>query len=315
MYIEAYGNVYRNFKFIALRFKKPIIRMRFTKDIEPIDTNNILVLYSDTNIQFNTLTFVVNAKSTTNAIPAKSGCERDLLLATLEEDYIYMHSFHDSTLYVVGSTLLSTPYETIPKNIAFRALYTLSKHGLENTLDLEHFKLCKYFIRNKLQWKKWHSWWNLVQNVVKADKFINEPLSLQMAKRISNIYKHSQKNFKLEYSDLYKCEIELTERPFLGIIYKVENHTVVYISPMIISKSNSDKPFNDVNQYVCNRWLPLYFNKYIWLNEGMYFYIRDLNKKLIDLKKILAFLEGTTIEKFNFILTDLKIVHTILTHS
>lgn len=314
MYIEAYGNSYRGFKFIALRFKKPIVKIRFKNDIQPIQTDNILVVYSNTTVttNFNTLTFVVQSDCTTNAIRVNSGSESDLLLAMLNREHVFMHSFNDSVLYVIGSNKLVLPYDVLPKTITFHALYNLSKNGLENTLELEHFKFCKYFTRNHPQWKKWYSWWSLIQHILNTNKLISAPISIQMAKHISTIYKRSQQDFKIAYSDLYKCEIDFSEKPFLGIIFKMENNKVCYVSPMIVSKSNSDKPFHDVNQVVCNRWIPLYFNKYTWLNEGMYFYIFNLKENLKYLKGVLTYLEGTTIEKFSFIFKDLHIVYDIL---
>lgn len=314
MYIEAYGNNYRGFKFIALRFRKPIVKIRIKDNIQPIQTDNILVIYSNktVNTEFSTLTFVVQADCTTNAIRVNSGYESDLLLAMLNNEHVFMHSFHDSILYVVGSNKLTFFYDVLPKTITFHALYRLSRYGLENTLELEHFKFCKYFIRNHPEWKKWSSWWSLVQLILNTNKLIRTPITIQMAKHISSIYKNSQQNFKIEYSDLYKCEIDFSEKPFLGIIFKMENGKISYVSPMIISKSNSEKSFRDVNQISCNRWIPLYFNKHTWLNEGIYFYIYNLKENLKYVKCILNHLKETTIEKYMFIYNDISIIYKIL---
>lgn len=313
MYIEAYGNTHRRYTFIAARFTKPIVRIRFKDHIEPIKTNNILVFYSDTNVHFDTLTFAVNAHCP-SAIRVSSGLESDLLLAMFNLNEIYMFSFHDSVLYVVGSPKLNFKYETLPKNIAFRALYRLTKQGLEDNICLEDFGYIKYFIRNRLDWKKWHSWWNLLLKILKTEHLTSKPITIQLAKKIDRIYKKSQQNFVMDYTDLYKCEIDLSEgNPFLGVIYKTENDKVIYVSPMIVSRGNADKSFNDVNQVVCNRWLPLYFNKNMWLSEGIFFYIKHLKEKERDLKQVLDYLEGTTIEKYTFILNDLKVIHRLMT--
>lgn len=312
MYIEAYGNTHRGYTFIAARFTRPVVRVRFKDPIEPIRTDNILVLYSDTHRHFDTLTFAVNAKCP-GAVQVDSGSECNLLLAMFDVNEIYMHSFHDSILYVVGTNKLNFKFESCPKTVTFRALYTLTKHGLENSFDFEHFGLVKYFVRNNLSWKKWNSWWNLLLKILKTDALLSKPLSIQLAKRVDGIYKNSRRDFVMDYTDLYKCEIELCERPFLGIIYKTEDNAVVYVSPMIVSRDNADKSFNDVNQVVCNRWLPLYFNKNIWLVEGIYFYLRDLKEKTNELKQVLNYLEGTSIEKYSFMQRDLKVVYDILT--
>lgn len=315
MYIEAYGNKQGGFTFIALRFIKPIVRMYIREDVEPIQTDNILVIYSNKPVHtsFDTLTFVVKAPCSTNAVRVESGLECNLLLAMLNDSNVYTYSFHDSVLYVVGTKNLYFKHDTLPKTITFRALYTLTKNGLENTLGLEHFKHCKYFKRNHLVWKKWQSWWNLLLKIINICDFVSTPITLQLGEQISRIYNNSQQNFTMEEIDLYKCEIDMCEKSFLGIIYKMENNMVMYVSPMIISKSNANKTFNDVNQIICNHWLPLYFNKHVWLNQGIYYYILNLKKNTLHLKKVLGYLEGTTVEKFSFIEKDLKTVYKILT--
>lgn len=312
MYIEAYGNVHHGLTFIAAKFCKPIVRLNFNTKIDPIQTNNILVVYSDCTQNFNTLTFAVK-RNNPNSIYVESGSEYDLLLSMFNLNDIYIHSFSNSTLYVVGSKKLSFQFEFLPKTKTFRALFNLTKLGLENNFNLEHFGLCKNFTRNQCKWRDWHSWWNLLLKLLKHDILESNLLTLQFTKRIDKIYKKSQRDFALDYSDLYKCEISLDEEPFLGIMYNIENDRVQYTSPMIISKKNSTVSFNDVNQIVCTHWLPLYFNKHMWLTEGIYFYLKNYKQNLNHLKKILNYLDKTTIEKYNFIKKDLMIIYNILT--
>lgn len=312
MYIEAYGNVHHGLTFIAAKFCKPIVRMNFNTKIDPIQTNNILVVYSDCNLNFNTLTFAVKCNNP-NAIWVESGNEYNLLLAMFNLNDIYIHSFSNSVLYVVGSKKLSFQFEFLPKTKTFRTLYNLTKLGLENNFNLEHFGLCKIFTRNQCKWKDWHSWWNLLLKLLKHDILESNQLSLQFTKRIDKIYKKSQHDYTLDYGDLYKCEISLDEEPFLGIMYNIENDRVQYISPMIVSRKNSTSTFHDVNQIVCTHWLPLYFNKHMWFTEGIYFYLKNYKQNLSHLKKILNYLDKTTIEKYNFIKNDLLIIYNILT--
>ena len=311
MYIEAYGNVHHGLTFIAAKFCKPIVRINFNNKIDAIQTNNILVVYSDCALDFKTLTFAVKCNNP-NAITVDSGNEYNLLLAMFNLDDIYVHSFSNSVLYVVGSKKLSFQFEFLPKTKTFRTLYNLTKLGLENGFNLEHFGLCKYFSRNQCKWKDWHSWWNLLLKLLKHDILNSKPLSLQFTKQVDKIYKKSQRDYAMDYSDLYKCEISLGNEPFLGIMYKYENNIVQYISPMIVSSQNSTATFHDVNGIVCDHWLPLYFNKYIWLTESIYFYLKNFKQNLNHLKKIISHLDKTTIEKYNFIKNDLLVVYGIL---
>jgi hypothetical protein len=82
---------------------------------------------------------------------------------------------------------------------------------------------------------------------------------------------------------------------------------------MIISIQNSTATFQDVNGIVCTHWLPLYFNKNIWLTEGIYFYLKNFKQNLNHLKKVLNYLDKTTIEKYNFIKNDLMVIYNIMT--
>lgn len=314
MYVEAYGNVYRNLKFIALKFIKPILRIRLNDTVETIDdTHNILVLYSNKKLHLktNTLTYVVNAECS-GAIQVKDGDESELLLALLNRSEIYKYVFHHSTLYVVGSLRLSFNYEILPKTAILKALYTLTKNCLDGTFNIQHFQLCKYFKRNNLEWKKWNSWWYLIKLNLNHTYYIKQPITLQLAHKLANIYKKSQYDFELENSNFYNCEIELSTKPLLGIMYKMENDKLLYVSPMIVSKYVGKKSFKDVNFIECNYWLPLYFNKTVWLSEGIYFYILQVYKYTKHLKLILNYLKDSKIDKYIFIKKDLSIVFNIL---
>lgn len=307
MYYEAYGNSQKNVTFIAIRFKKPIVKLFVKESPEIINTENIMVVYSKKPIDFKSNSLIFGVKNQTG-IQVPSGKESDLLLSLFDKSHIYLHVFHNSILYVVGK--LSFEYEILSKNLAFNALSKIVTTCLSGNFTIEHFKLCKYFKRNNLEWKKWHSWWYLVKKCVNMNEFIPDSITLQLANKIAKIFKKSQQDYSLDYSELYKCEIELCEKSFLGVLYNVQHGNVTYVSPMIVSKNKNT--FKDVNFIQCKNWLPLYFNKISWLSEGVYYYLTDLKEYQNHVKGILSSLNGTNIEKYRFIEKDLRIVDSII---
>lgn len=320
-YVDAYGTIHNKLLFIAIRFRKPIIKIQINKNSESIETSNIVVLYSNkpVNFQSNTLTFIVKAEChNTDVIPVETGLESELLLSTLNKSEILYYTYYNSVLYACGtSNIISYTYDVIAKTTTFRALNKIITAYRKNKLNVEHYALCHYFKRNKLKWKKWNSWWYFIRERIneKYKEKAGVYPSLRTVKNLNKLFKNSKTLIvDKDYSKLRYCEISLEEMDNVGVLCISKNMEISYVSPMIISKQGHFKPLRDVNNKICNKWFPLYINKNNWLNNSIYFYSNNIRLNIIYIRKMLKYLENTTIEKYKNIQENLVLILKLVTY-
>lgn len=321
-YLEAYGACYKKLLFFAVRFKKPIIKVKIDESSEGIDTSNILVIYSKSpvTITFNTLTYIVNVPCFTDelTISVKTGNKSELLHSLTNKCEIYYFHVHDSILYGCGtSNCISFKYKSIPKTVAFKALYMITRAYQNKNINIYDFISCHHFKRNKLKWEKWSSWWGFIRDLINND-FNNKvgiDITLQTVSRIKKIWKNTLKlNPIIEMPELNFCEIGLENTDTPGILCSSENSSIKYISPMIISEQYYDSlPIKDKNNIKCDLWFPLYTNLHHWMNHCIYFYIKQLSLNKIYIEEMLSFLDKTTIEKYKLIQENIIVISEILT--
>ena len=312
-YVEAYGAVYNKLFFFAVRFKKPIINVKIKDSSEKIDTSNIIVLHSKKPITTNTLMFAVKSPGHSDAISVNTGHELELILALLNADDILNYCFHKSVLYGVGSpNAISFAYKPLPKTVAFKALYKITRAYQNKCINIYHFVLCHYFRRNNLPWAKWQSWFYFIKHLIN-DEFKKKTglnITLQIIKRIKKILNNSLKieNYK---SELNFCEIALDETNNPGILCASNQSVIYYISPMIVGEQfYSSLPIKDKNNVSCNLWFPLFTDH--WFDTSIYFYIKCLSLNTKYIQQILKVLNNTTIEKYKLIQKNVTLLNQIL---
>lgn len=323
-YVEAYGATYKKLFFFAVRFKIPILKVKISNTVEPIiNTPNILLLYSKQPIykqSGDTLTFIVNGPSNSNAISVETGEESELLLSLLNKDNIVQYCFHTSVLYGFGMTsdIIPFTYTTIPRTLVFKILYKITKAYQDNRIDINHFVLCHHFKRNNLKWENWHSWWFFIKKLINKDfkKKTGINITLQKINHIRKIYKRA-KTLNIEnQTDLLFCEIALDETQEPGILCASNNKGICYISPMIVGEEYSKSlPIKDKNNINCNLWFPLYTCIETWLESTIYFYSKNLNLNIQCIQDILKWLTNTNIEKYKLIQKNVSYINDILANS
>lgn len=314
-YIEAYGAIYKKLFFFAIRFRKSILKVKIQDSSENINTSDILVLYSKKPIytETNTLTYVVNThSSSTKSISVQTGHTAELLLSLLNKHEILYYYFHKSVLYACGTPdAITCTYKIIPKTKTFKALYQITKAYQNQSIHLTHFIQCHYFKRNNLKWEKWNSWWYFIKNLIniKYKERTGTDITLQICNRIRKMGNCPN----ILQSKLNFCEIGLDETDTPGILCASENSKICYVSPMIISgQFYNSLPIKDKNNIMCNLWFPLYTNKDQWLNNSIYFYLKQLLLNINHIKRILEILKNTTVEKYKQIEENIIIINGIL---
>lgn len=320
-YIESYGAAHNKLLFYAVRFRKPIVKIQFTKQPEKINTNNILVIYTKNFIssETNTLTFWVGAKEATDGgIFVEKGLESELLLALLNKCNIYYSTYYKNILYICTGidAIMPVQYKTISKTASFKALYKITMAHRKRCLNFEHIILCKFFRRNNLKWEKWNSWWYFVQNLMN-DFFktkMSKNITLQAVAHFKKVWKNSiSKNMYCIKKELYFCEIAMENTQEPGILCFARNSTITYVSPMIVGKEwFSFLPISDLNNIACNVWLPLYTDKNQWFRNVIYFYVKNYKENIKYIENILLFLKNTTVEKYKWIQENVFFIQKLL---
>lgn len=321
-YVKAYGATYQRLFFFAVQFKKPILKVKISDTVEPIiDTPNILLLYSKQPIYKNsgdTLTFVVNGPSNSNAISVETGDESELLLSLLNKDKIEKYCFHNSVLYGFGnSEAIPFTYTTIPRTVVFKVLYKITKAYQHKCIDIHHFVLCHHFKRNTLKWENWHSWWFFIKTLINEEfkKKTGINITLQKIHHIRKIYKNSKMLNIQSQTQLLFCEIALDETKNPGILCASNNNKICYISPMIVGEEFSKSvPIKDKNNVNCNLWFPLYTDIETWLENTIYFYSKNLTLNIQHIREMLLWLKNSNVEKYKLIEKNISYIHDILTN-
>ncbi|GBO43669.1 hypothetical protein AVEN_114228-1 [Araneus ventricosus] len=326
-HIEAFGNNYGNYTFVAIRFKKPVAffkkRSRLVQNINPsedtvavIDASNRSAARIESHEQ--SLLYVVNGDEDSPGLSVASKRDRDLLLKLIPEEYTRFSTYYIDTLYVL---CLANPFakfwKPIRRHRVFYALKDMTLAVLADRVTLRDLILFQHFKRNhgSRDTVQWSSWYQFLYRL-SAPHFENHlgcRPSVDIAKKLQNVLEKSEKDYDvpLPPSDFYLCEITLDEEASTGVLFRVGGEArVEYVSPMIVSFT--DKRFKDVNREFCNRWLPLYRSKERWLSKGLSFYLSRFSENRKHLEQLVAWLSVQTAEKYVHLLRDLKVCDTIL---
>lgn len=310
-YIQVYGNCFGSHRyFIAVHFKKPVIRCSTNKIPVEIPNKSIVVSHKATAEECLMFT---HPPDKSIGIPVADKKNHTLLLA-LFKPHSLLHSVYASeTLFVVAT---QNPFQSIwflcPKNAAFRALrkiFTQTHWTWEDLAELRHFH------RNSVQWKRFNSWFHLAESFFQLpfrEKFLTyiRP-SAQLGKRIHGILRRSTRVVPSLPADFYQCQIMLTDSKPVGILCKfLPNQELEYISPMVVSEMDWD--MKDVNGKTCTHWFPFYKDATTWKQEGLHFYCKRLYDSLIQMAKIRKWLQSQTFERYKHIYRDMHQVAYIL---
>lgn len=305
-FIEAYGAFHNKMLFVAVRFQTPLVRVQ--------------IIEETSNKETQALTFFVggNGHLGSGGISVKTGLESLLAVLNNKSD-IYFYSYHNSVLYVCGAhDCVPFRYKRIPKTIAFKALYRITKAHQKGKMNIDTIVLCSYFRRNNLLWQDWKSWWYFIQDIMN-DTFkakVSRDITLQMVKLLKRVWKSSlrEKNTYSIHPELSFCEITLAKTEQPGILCLSSHSKISYVSPMIVSHECYDfLPIRDKANVKCDRWFPLYTNKNNWFNHLIYFYVKQHKVNIKYIKNMLFFLKNTTITKYTLIEENLSLIYRFLT--
>lgn len=321
-FIKVYGNRYRRFHFIALRFKRAIITYNSnsldTVPIAPPNNSIIVIRGKCPPITLANQSFLLFAQGNRErGIPVANSSTECLLRALFPHNKILFSYFKSDILFLIAT---ENRYFGIMKKCrkdqAFKTLCNLVDARLKKralTLsEVSNFRFFKRYNDDLKQFNKWTSFAFHLGNDACIETTLSHP-SAYLGREVFLILKRSgHPPGELPPPDFYQCELILDTGP-LGIAYSVSKGRdleIEYVSSMVVSNPQAD--FKDTGGVVCNDWLPLYQNRETWQHFGMAYYIHGLHFKRYLLKHILTWLQIQTSKKYDLIYKDLVHVAKIL---
>lgn len=321
-FIKVYGNKYRRFHFIALRFQRAIITYQpNTLDTVPIEPPpySILVLRGGKCPTISTahssfLLFTLEAHG--RGIRVTHPSTEYLLRALFPPTKILLSFFKSDVLFIIAT---ENPFACIMtkcrKEQAFKSLCRLAEARLQQralTLtEVSTFRFFKRYQDTLSQFNKWTHFAFYLGYTACLETTLCPP-SAYLGREVFLILKRSEHPpGLLPPPEFYQCELLMSETDPVGVAYAVdEHHTVQYVSAMVVSKQKT--AFRDAGRMLCNAWLPLYRNRETWNHFGVVEYVHDLHVKKDVLKQILAWVYRQTSTKYQWMYRDLVHVAYIL---
>lgn len=321
-FIQVYGNRYRRFHFIALRFKRAIITYNSnsldTVPIAPPNNSVIVVRGKCPPITITNQSFLLFTQSShVRGIPVANNSTECLLRALFPQNKILFSYCKSGVLFLIAT---ENRYLGIMKKCrkdqAFKILYNLADARLKKrALTLSEVSNLRFFKRYNDDLKQFNKWTSFAFHLG-SDACIETTLShpsAYLGREVFLILKRSEHPpGSLPPPDFYQDEIFMETDP-VGIAYSVSkgrDSQIEYVSSMVVSKPSAD--FQDSGGVICNDWLPLYKNRETWQRFGMVYYVHGLHFKKYLLKHILSWLQIQTSKKHEMIYRDLVQIAKIL---
>lgn len=323
-YVEACGNFFGKFYYIAVRLRKEVAFLKKISDscvtLDPpkgvavvIESDIPLHVLPATSLVFKMYPSKPHEKDFVSAVK-----EETLMLKMFPEGSIVHHVCVEKTLYVLSTrNPFRKCWKKIPRDTTFKALARMTMAMQNSPVDLEDCILLRLFKKDQVKkdFKKWSSWYHFLHRLSfnSFKKCVGSEPSSELADTLLGAISRTEGLIvpRLLDPDFYKCEITLDENAFTGVLFRIGSHSHVdYVSPMITTELT--QYFLDVNRERCNGWLPLYQSKDTWTTKGFKRFCADFSKNCTLLRQVVCWLSIQTLEKYSKILRDLKLVQTIV---
>lgn len=330
-YVDIVGNKINNIHFIALRFKNPIVipnniansTICIGKDhCIAVNTNHHLKIFSKDG----GLVFLLD-----NLNRMKSHLEFELLKNLFPKQNFLISVFHIRTLYVASHfNPFQTIWRVIQKSLAFRGLVKMLESCVLKTspFTFEIAAMMRHFRRNSsVDMFKFSNWYPMAQFLCQSNYdlcFYHAPTTEygKMLFKILKRIKSHQIATNHPPPDFYTCQISLDNTIPVGIACCIVNDRVEFVSPMVVSytdswyKDNTYTPCcfspHDPRPATCRNWFPLMKDKETWLTFGCTWYMNKYLQKMIHLTSIIDWLSIQTTEHYKHMRTDLLQIFVML---
>lgn len=332
-FVSVVGNQYRQFFFIAIRLKNPIIvHKQFGCNHLKIPSETCLL----TNASADTLQLSVSESLFLftyryQYARQKSPTETDLLETFFPPDCFITKAYGFRTLYAITTY---NPFQAIwtqtRKNISFHSLVKLFNSCINHTepFTIHVAATLRTFKRNLNKMHTFASWYSLAHSMARNKMiytFHNEPTTCY-GKKLYDILKRTDRHTMPKNKppeDFYQCQLTLSDTVPVGVACRIVDGKTEYVSVMILSFTLN--PFHDVNHMsccfdrnslnpvMCRHWLPLFKNKENWKSFGLEWYTRKLRENCTNLISVIDWLSIQTAEPYRHMKTDLIQVYSILT--
>lgn len=304
-YIVAYGNTDKEFRLVAVKFKKKILWVKNLTE-RLLETDDCYIV-SQTAAIFDREGNVITPNTEENLL--KSIFPRSSYRFSIFSHGILYACIHSN----VKLNLSDKVYTKLNKNLSFRALCELTRARFTRELTFEQCCLFRFFKRNhKFVWKKWYAWYYYAFHISK-NGFLAAVGNFPSSYTARLLHKSTSRIGPNDTSvplDFYSCEITFDDADdlLLGAYYKWTEplRAVTYVSPMVASFC--DRSFRDVNQEICNGWLPLYRNRQTWAEKGFRTFTSHFLQNIHDLKGVLRWLSQQSSEKYCLMQKDLSVI-------
>ncbi|GFQ68189.1 uncharacterized protein TNCT_729991 [Trichonephila clavata] len=324
-YIYAFGNVFQNYKFIAIKFKKPVIFYKnlphFTGKLNP-PHDTVVVIDSKSRVEFTNdkaLIYVVHGSENSCPFAVQAFDEKQFLIKIFPDGALICHAYCNGVLYAVAKhNPFSKFWKKIRRNIAFQSMAQVFDMCLKDKSSItpKDLTCLRFFKRNSsYDISKWSSWYPFVYKLLE-DSF-HTLIQTCPSTCIASLLFKAINNSSKDYNELtlpknfYTCEILFDETLLVGVLFRVDaQRQVDYVSPMVTSFQKTT--FRDVNQQECNCWLPFYQNKEKWLQKGFNIYLVRFSQNRQWIEQLCNWISAQTSEKYAFFYQDLNIIRKIL---
>ena len=333
--LHVSGNKYKNYYFLAVTFRNPILIPNHVISSAIRLTPGLCVVVDNTsrlNVQDASHESVII--SCPPSVLQADSLEIHILLHLFQNQnhHIRHHTQYGNVLYVVTTT---NPFQKFwkknRKNQAFKNLCHLfevcilqqSRFTLHETASMRLYKRNSH--KDIFKYNNWYAMaWAMVQPHTQR-LFHHDPTS-DFGKVLFHIWKRSQSwHVAANHppKEFYTCQVMLSDTEPVGIACAIDKDHIKYVSIMIVSFTTSW--FLDTNNISCcfqsnstrsaqcRYWIPLFKDAETWQTFSMAWYLEYLNTRTIYLAKILDWLFIQTAEPYVHIRQDLIQVYQILT--
>lgn len=332
-FIEVAGNAYRNYFFIGIRFKNPVIVFKQhclnTLEIPPGTCLLVDASIETLKLKFSESVYLVTYKCDDEF--QKTPTEAKLLEWLFPPfNSFYCKSFYRSTLYAITST---NPFKSIwtrnRKNFAYNSLARFFDY-CERRLEFFSFELAtlyRHFTPFKHDLNRFQSWFPLAVDMIAKGfriTFHRNP-TVDFATRLYQILKRSKAHVIPKDhppKEFYQCQLTLDDSVSVGVACRIANHKAEYVSAMILCFTNeyfidtnqTSCCFNEhmINSATCKHWLQLYKDRETWEKSGLLFYLRGTEDHVCNLTLVIDWLSIQTAEPYRHMKKDLMQVYYIL---